>query len=329
MRKEEDLHAALTALERHAPAAARVLPGAPGLTARGLRPPLTIRWAAGIATTAAVAGMVTALTLPGGTSGTSAEKSGIVSSAPITSATLRAKLTAAFSSAFDKIAVEHATYRDRANGGAPGTAETWSYPLQPSRGQQVRTRTIITNQLGRFPLHTDTGESYLMPPVGKTTYYLHAPTEVTDVDYVGRMWYRQHEGSPFGPTPPVTRTLIANLPPIGKWTAHNTTLNGRPAIEFTLHATYQAGKINRWYIESLWVDASTYLPLHETSDFGHTGSAADGAPSDVVGTSDYEYLPATPANLAKLTPPIPAGFKRVYPGPLQFGHIPAKDLSPL
>jgi hypothetical protein len=27
------------------------------------------------------------------------------------------------------------------------------------------------------------------------------------------------------------------------------------------------------------------------------------------------YLPATPANLAKLTPPIPAGFKRVTPTP--------------
>ena len=315
MRTEDDLRAALTALERHAPAAARVLPGAPGRTARGLRSPRTIRWAAGIATAAAVAGTVTALTLPGGTSGTSEEKSGVVSSAPITSATLQAKLTAAFSSALDKVAVEHATYR--VNSEAPVTDETWSYPLQPSLGQQVRTRTIATFQGGTF--RTDTGESYLMPPVPKTSF-MQATSEVTTVSYPGKVWWRQQISS-HAVTPPVARELIANLPPLGKWTAHNTTLNGRPAIEFTLHTTSKAGKIKSWFIDSLWVDASTYLPLRETSDDGSTGF-------DTVGTSDYEYLPATPANLAKLTPPIPAGFKRVYPAPLKAGQIPSPSARP-
>jgi hypothetical protein len=315
MRTEDDLRAALTALERHAPAAARVLPGAPGRTARGLRSPRTIRWAAGMATAAALAGVVTALTLPGGTSGTSKEKSGVASSAPITSATLQAKLTAAFSSALDKVAVEHATYR--VNSEAPVTDETWSYPLQPSLGQQVRTRTIDTSQSGTF--HTDTGESYLMPPVPKTSY-MQATSEVTTVSYTGKVWWQQQISS-HAVTPPVGPELIANLPPLGKWTAHNTTLNGRPAIEFTLHTTSKAGKIKSWFIDNLWVDASTYLPLRETSDDGSTGF-------DTVGTSDYEYLPATPANLAKLTPPIPAGFKRVYPAPLKVGKIPSPSGSP-
>jgi hypothetical protein len=312
MRTEDDLRAALIALERHAPAAARVLPGAPGRTARGLRSPRTIRWAAGIATAAAVAGMVTALTLPSGTSGT---KSSIVPSAPITSATLQAKLTAAFSGALDKVAVEHATFR--VNNEAPLTDETWSYPLQPSLGQQVRTRTIQSTQGGTFI--TDTGESYLMPPVPKISY-LKATAEVIVVSYPGKVWSQQQMSS-HAVMPPVARELIANLPPVGKWTAHNTTLNGRPAIEYSLHTTSKAGKIKSWFIDSLWVDASTYLPLRETSDDGSTGF-------DTVGTIDYEYLPATPANLAKLTPPIPAGFKRVGPATLKGGQIPTPSARP-
>jgi hypothetical protein len=302
MRTEDDLRAALTALERHAPAAARVLPGAPGRTARGLRSPRTIRWAAGIATAAAAAGMVTALTLPGGIAGTSGTKSGVASSAPITSATLQAKLTAAFSGALDKVAVEHATYR--VNSEAPLTDETWSYPLQPSLGQQVRTRTIHSTQGGTFI--TDTRESYLMPPVPKVSY-LKATAEVTEVSYSGKVWWQARMSS-HAVMPPVGPELIANLPPFGKWTPHDTTLNGRPAIEFTLHTTSKAGTIKSWFIDSLWVDASTYLPLRDTSDIGSTGF-------DTVGTIDYEYLPATPANLAKLAPPIPAGFKRLYPAP--------------
>ena len=313
MKTEDDLRAALTALERHAPAAARVLPGAPGRTARGLRSPRTIRWAAGIATAAAVAGTVTALTLPGGTSGTS-EESSVVSSAPITSSTLQAKLTAAFSSALNKVAVEHATYR--INSEAPVTDQTWSYPLQPSLGQQVRTRTIHTSQGGTFRI--DTGENYLMPPVPKTSY-MKATSEVTTVSYPGKVWWQQQISS-HAVTPPVARELIANLPPLGKWTAHNTTLNGQ-AIEFSLHTTSKAGKIKSWFIDNLWVDASTYLPLRETSDNGSTGF-------DTVGTSDYEYLPATPANLAKLTPPIPAGFKRVYPATPKVGQIPSPSARP-
>lgn len=303
MRTEDDLRAALTSLEQHAPAAARVLPRSERRSSYWLRSPHATRWVAGIATAAALAGVVTALTLPGGTSGTSAEKSGVVSSAPITRATLQAKLTAAFSSALDKVAVEHATYR--VNSEAPVTDETWSYPLQPSLGQQVRTRTIYTGQGGKF--RTDTGESYLMPPVPKISY-MKATAEVTSVSYPGKVWWQQQISS-HAVTPPVARELIANLPPLGKWTAHNTTLNGRPTIEFSLHTTSKAGKIKSWSIDNLWVDASTYLPLRETSDEGSTGF-------DTVGTSDYEYLPATPANLARLTPPIPAGFKRVYPAPL-------------
>jgi hypothetical protein len=219
----------------------------------------------------------------------------MVPATPITKATLQAKLLAAFS-ATNEIALEHSTYT--INREPPTTYETWSYPLQPSVGQQVRTRTI---DIGRG--HFDSGESYLMPPVSRTGS-TRAKAEVTSVSYTSKVWW--HQRDPLrSVTPPIGPTLIANLPPLGKWTAHNTTLNGRAAIEFT---TKSMSSKDGWLIDTLWVDASTYLPLRQISDIGSPGF-------DTVGTSYYQYLPATPANLAKLTPPIPAGFKQITPTP--------------
>jgi hypothetical protein len=295
MPTEDDLRAALTALERHAPAAARVLPGS-SPRRRGLRSPQATRWLGGITTAAALAGLVTALTLPARTSGTS-PNGGVASSAPITRATLQAKLLAAFSGAGDKIAVEHET--DRVNSESPITRERWSYPVEPSVGQQVRIRDISIGQ----NFHEDDRESYLMPATQADLGS--AKVQWTTVFPTGKTWSSGDSTARLGYVMrPVGPEVLANLPPLGKWTAHSTTLNGRPAIEFTLHTTSKAGNIESWSFDHLWVDASTYLPLRDTSDGGSTGF-------DTVTTIDYEYLPATPANLANLAPPIPAGFKRV------------------
>lgn len=108
MRTEDDLRAALTELERHAPAAARVLPVS-RRSRRGLRSPLAIRWLAGITATAALASLVAALTLPAGTS--SIIPNGGVSSPSGTDkdTTLKARLLAAFSAASGEIAYTRTT----------------------------------------------------------------------------------------------------------------------------------------------------------------------------------------------------------------------------
>lgn len=62
---------------------------------------------------------------------------------------------------------------------------------------------------------------------------------------------------------------------------------------------------------TLWVDARAYVPLRSVSTMR-------AGPDDQLleaNTTDYQVLPATPANLALLTPPIPAGFTRIPKSP--------------
>jgi hypothetical protein len=54
----------------------------------------------------------------------------------------------------------------------------------------------------------------------------------------------------------------------------------------------------------MWVNAQTHLPIRLVS----------GAASIGMTVEDFSYLPATPANLALLQIPIPAGYPRSIPG---------------
>ena len=306
MRTEDELRAALTALERHAPAAARVLPGSESRrSGHGLRSPRTIRLLSGAVTAAALAGVVTALTLPGGTAG-KGQNGGVAASAPIAGTTLQAKLLAAFSTTGNEIVYIHETAQSTGvpyTDPSPLTQESWYYPGQPSTGQQVRSRSILI-QPGWG--HLDTGVSYLQPAPASCP----APGrgvvkgEQVNVDYSTRTWSDVKDtqvisGSPFN------QELIAHIFKSGQWTAINTTLNGQQAIELTLTEVDRNGKVTvHSGNEHLWVDASTYLPLHFVASGGSPGMTTRAV-------EDFQYLPPTPANLAKLAPPIPSGFKQV------------------
>jgi len=313
MPTEDDLRTALTSLERHAPAAARVLPGTARRTSHGLRSPQAIRWAAGIATTAALAGVVTALILPGGTSGTT-QNGGGTSQAPLAKATLQARLLAALSAPSNKIVYTQGRFWSTGSGWthtdmSPDITATWVYPWQPHTGQQVRSRSIFYSLDGQF--HTDGSVSYVMPGPGSALSgpaigAFRATGEQISVDYVGKTW-SDTKNSPLTIDNVDNPALIANDLKSKQWTARDTTLNGRAAIELTLKDKVVQGKstVNSW-IEYLWIDASTYLPLRDTETFGPPNMVSHGI-------TEWQYLPATPANLAKLTPPIPSGFKRVFP----------------
>lgn len=89
----------------------------------------------------------------------------------------------------------------------------------------------------------------------------------------------------------------------GAWRiVRRTRLDGQQAIELS-----ETGQHSRYIIEPLptllWVNAQTYLPTRLVS----------GAGSTSVGTVDFSFLPATPANLASLRVPIPAGYTRYVP----------------
>jgi hypothetical protein len=311
MRTEDDLRAALTALERHAPVAARVLPGSERRrSSRTLRSPKAIGWIAGAATAAALAGVVAALTLPGGTKG-AIPNGGLASFAPITKTTLQARVLAAFSATSNEIIYTHGTFWSTGSGWthtdmSPDTVESWYYPWQAHTGQQVRSRILDYSADGLF--HTDSAVSYVMPPLkaSQTPGSFQATGDRIVVDYVGKTWYAAKD-QPFFSDPPDNPSLIAFYLKSKQWTARDTTLNGQAAIELTFKDVVVQGKktVNSW-TEYLWIDASTYLPLRDTETFGPPNQLSHGL-------TDWQYLPITPANLAQLTPPIPAGFKRLPP----------------
>jgi hypothetical protein len=287
VRTEDDLRTALTELERHAPAAARVLQGS-SRSRRRLRPPLATRWLAGITTAAALAGLVTALTLPAGTS--RIIPNGGVSSPSGTEkdTTLKAKLLAAFSAASGEIAYARTT---NTSGGRGVIQENWYYPWQAGTGQHVRNRHSILSLDGT--LDFDEEDIYAMPAPGREI----VKGQVIDVDYGSKTWSDQRN-RPVDDSDQADPDRLLTAIKSGGWKEIGpTTLNGHRAIKLHLHDLGAD-----WYV---WVDASTYLPLRETFVW-------PTPPHGVIATiiTDYQLLPATPANLAKLTPPIPAGFRK-------------------
>jgi hypothetical protein len=80
-----------------------------------------------------------------------------------------------------------------------------------------------------------------------------------------------------------------------------TTIDGQNAVELE-EGTVQAG------MQYVWVDPTTYLPIRELDTASGVSSTSDQGIRD-----DYEWLPATPANLQLLTASaaIPAGFRQV------------------
>lgn len=292
MRTEDDLRTALTTLERHAPAAAQVLPGSSRRARHGLRSPKAIGRLAGAATAAALAGVVTTLILPSGSSGTS-QNGGGASQSPITKTRLLTALTAASGD----IAYAHANV-NLSSSNPEGTDE-WTYPSQPSAGQQLRYRIMF---LGGNGAPTQDDESIFAAQTPKSCV-----VKSTLVDYQAKTWSQEHL-SELPCTPPVSLGVGANANMIETIKERNfkevgpATVAGRRAIEFRSDVRDQAA---RW---ELWVDAATYLPIRLTQ-------SSLSKPSQVNVTVDFQFLPATPANLAKLTAPIPSGFKRVAPPP--------------
>jgi hypothetical protein len=89
-------------------------------------------------------------------------------------------------------------------------------------------------------------------------------------------------------------TIVAKSPPI------ELGMTGLSGSKTGLHETAAL----------LWVNAASYLPLREMLRFS-TGR------QDIM---DFEFLPPTAANLAKLRPAVPAGYHRTWLLPCQRPH---------
>ena len=306
MRTEDDLRTALTTLERHAPAAARVLPGSSRRTRHGLRWPLLTRRLAGITAAATLAGAVTALILLSGVSRT-IQNGGVASPSATIGTTAKAKLLAAFSAASGDIAHTHTTAVNTSPDALNISGDSWLSPWQPSVGQQVHSRQVRVGSDGTPVLGMELTYDWPAPATPSAPRSLATKGSAIIVNYKAKTWSEENEAvcdlCQLTAVYPTSLTELINDNDF-KEVGH-ATVNGHRAIEF--HTVELGDSATLWLrIDStLWVDAATYLPLRLTSatllPHGHTDTM----------TTDYQLLPATPANLAKLTPPIPAGFRKV------------------
>jgi hypothetical protein len=311
VRTEDDLRAALTALERHAPHPAAVLSATRcRRSSHRLGSLKASSWLAGITTAAALAGVITALTLPGSTAPIGPNGGVASPSGPTAPASLRAKLLAAFSATSGELVYERSTFV----AGTSTTTENWYYPWQANPGQQVRSRQLVLNSNGTP--YQDVEDIYTMPAPGmvpaglpmavkKKLKAAHLSTvvaaigQIIDVEYGNRTWSDQKHHALLESDPASPQAILAEIKN-GQWAyLGTTTVDGHKAIELDWKDTYATSY--------LWVDAGTYLPLRELD------TILVGGPGKMITTVDrtvYTMLPATPANMALLTVPIPRGFTR-------------------
>jgi hypothetical protein len=259
--------------------------------------------AAALAVTAAVAVAVTSL-LPGPQAGEG-----------LTAAhSLRARLLAAIDAARGEILV--AQGRPSGPGQHGGSDQTATYPWYPRPGQQVRIHALGWGADGK--LFQD-AESIFTMPAGHDTPSMNPIDGDPDLTVTGTFfavfparhaWGKWHHLS-------LTLGLSADAAGIRHQLANGQfkiirrgVLDGHKAIELGMTGLYGHRAGLHATAARLWVDAATYLPLRQVLQFS-TGR------QDMT---DYKFLPATAANLAKLRPVIPAGYHRTWLLPGQRPH---------
>jgi hypothetical protein len=323
VRTEDDVCAALVALEDQAPSAETVLRAvaasprrgrALGRRPRSARSPRWPQLVMAAATAAAVAGLALAL-LPGGARPGSrtgrprpATQGPGAPGLPSTAALSRAMLTA-YGGATGDMLLSVLT-------GWEGSTVTtvirdWSWPIQPVRGHTERWRESWTTiREKKLVPAEDDGFVYIAPRAGANS--VHARLTVVCYPGAGQggcgyadtvtppgTWSRYNRRFP-NPNdglddlrpPALAREIVEGQFRIIRLTH----LGGQPAIEL---AETKRGH-DRPLPALLWVNASTFLPLRMTT----------GAGTSQASQTSWYYLKPTAANLALLRVPIPHG----YPG---------------
>jgi hypothetical protein len=209
---------------------------------------------------------------------------------------LRARLLAAITSARRDILVTH----------WPGITQEreWAWPWYPRPGQAVRVR--IQEFFPSGPEVKDLVYSFTMPrhPVtrfpGPITWgTLTVPGTYIVINHMRHTWGAWHHVTfdvalPLDPAAIQREVISGRLSVLGQ-----ATYAGHRAVK--LNIALPARHTQSIYATRaiLWVDAKTYLPLHQLLQL----SDGERFPAD------YTFLPPTAANLAVLHPRIPAGYR--------------------
>jgi hypothetical protein len=204
-----------------------------------------------------------------------------------------AALRSAMLTAFDGVSGDIFYTRGAQGPGIP-VVYSLSYPAVPDKGQLVRQR--------QYTVPVSDGASTDWEQIFRQDVNPRQPDgsvkistqrmEVIDVEYGNHTWSKtiQSGGTFTTNGPAALRQEIAN----GKLgSIEKTELDGRPVFKVTIRDKSQGT------VTTVWVDPTTYLPMQTESTGGGNHL-----------TIESEYLPPTPANLAKLNVTIPAGFKQ-------------------
>jgi hypothetical protein len=317
-RTERDLVEALAALERYVPdtdAVLRAVQAGPRrahrrrLASWRRRPRLILL----IGAAAAGAALAIAL-LPGARPGRTPRRT--PSGLPAATFIARAMLTAFDSASGD---VEYETQTGIVRGATEDVYRTWSWPAQPATGQRQVDRTLFsgTSPAGSgMKLIEDRQVTFVTPADagaarGQVTTVCFSGSGQTGCGY-------GHANTPAGTWSRFT-ALVSSTSDVGAdgifnpaalvrgiangawWVVARTRLDGQQAIE--LSETGRGTALIEPLPTLLWINAQTYLPMRLIS----------GTASTEMGLFSFSYLPATPANLALLRTPIPAGYPRSNP----------------
>jgi len=296
MPTEDDLRVALRDLERFTPDTADVLravydhPRRPERSLRLRRGPRRHALRAGLALGAAGALAAAAVI--------AAVAHGPAQATPIAASALRTRLLAAIDTASGDILYSH-------GGPAPGGG-TWLSPAYPQPGQRVHFRIL---GLGSDGLVYKDGEySFTLPETEPSSSYIadfdQGGLQLSGTDlvvnhfrHVWGVWHGQFVlGFPLDAAG--IRAEIAN----GQFTVvGQTELHGQQAIELKINVPPNHEAPPHTTAARLWVDATTYLPVQQYVRRSNGEQYVQ----------EFTFLPPTPANLAKLRPVIPAGYRHV------------------
>jgi hypothetical protein len=178
-----------------------------------------------------------------------------------------------------------------------GEVQYWWWPARPASGQQVHlvffgtsTRVEVT-----FTEPASPPSDGSLEPIPASGLFL-VPA--------GKTWQRLSQYPVDGAFTGTTDDLLnenymrSTYLPRDKVINDHATIDGRSAIEFSNPG-------NPTLSELLWVDGQNYLPLRMVKlDSGATNSPVTRK------VYDYQFLPASPANLALLTLSIPSGYRK-------------------
>jgi hypothetical protein len=215
-------------------------------------------------------------------------------------ASLRTAVLAALDTASGQIGYIRTT--TSANGRTDGVAESWSYPWLPQTGQEVRQVTRIEDprHLGDPGDYAETEFVYQEPAAASTT----VNAEIIEVLFKQRKWY-ERQGLWSGPQQAQSPSYIRQEIAAGHFTvAGKAEIDGRQSIKLIIHEPADPGVRTD---ATLWVDATTYLPLRSVIK---SAGIRPGGQLDLTTVNDMSYLAPTAANLAKVHISMPAGFTR-------------------